>query len=163
MFILYDSPPNGSTAPWGPRPPHFSRLHDHTLFIHTTLGRTPLDEGPGHRRDLYQTTHTTLTRDRHPGPRWDSNPQSHTGSTLLSAITTTDCYHTHTFQNLRYRLLAFFLSYSDFWPVKMGPTCCPEMLVNNYHMTPRNILEERRSHTCKLFCCVELVHQELFV
>jgi hypothetical protein len=22
---------NGSTAPWGPRPPHFSRLHDHTL------------------------------------------------------------------------------------------------------------------------------------
>jgi hypothetical protein len=20
----------------------------------------------------------------------------------------------------------------------MGPTCCPEMLVNNYHMTPRN-------------------------
>jgi hypothetical protein len=22
---------NGSVAPWGPRPPHFSRLHDHTL------------------------------------------------------------------------------------------------------------------------------------
>jgi hypothetical protein len=22
---------NGSTAPWGPRPPQFSRLHDHTL------------------------------------------------------------------------------------------------------------------------------------
>jgi hypothetical protein len=22
---------SGSTAPWGPRPPHFSRLHDHTL------------------------------------------------------------------------------------------------------------------------------------
>jgi hypothetical protein len=21
---------NGSTAPWGPRPPHFSRFHDHT-------------------------------------------------------------------------------------------------------------------------------------
>jgi hypothetical protein len=42
--------PNGSTAPWGPRPPHFSRLHDHTLR-HTTLGRTPLDEGPARRRD----------------------------------------------------------------------------------------------------------------
>jgi hypothetical protein len=27
----------------GPRPPHFSRLHDHT-FRHTTLNRTPLDE-----------------------------------------------------------------------------------------------------------------------
>jgi hypothetical protein len=24
--------PNGSTAPWGPRPPHFSTLHDHTLL-----------------------------------------------------------------------------------------------------------------------------------
>jgi hypothetical protein len=35
---------NGSSAPWRPRPPHFSRLHDHTLFGHTTLGRTPLDE-----------------------------------------------------------------------------------------------------------------------
>jgi hypothetical protein len=22
---------NGSTSPWGPRPPHFSRLHDHTF------------------------------------------------------------------------------------------------------------------------------------
>jgi hypothetical protein len=22
---------NGSTAPWGPKPPHFSMLHDHTL------------------------------------------------------------------------------------------------------------------------------------
>ena len=22
---------NGSTAPWGPRPPHVSRLHDHTF------------------------------------------------------------------------------------------------------------------------------------
>jgi hypothetical protein len=48
---------NGSTAPWGPRPPHFSRLHDHILFKHTTLGRTPLDEGPVRRRDLYLTTH----------------------------------------------------------------------------------------------------------
>jgi hypothetical protein len=27
-------------------------------------------------RDVYVTTHTTFTRDRHPCPRWDSNPQS---------------------------------------------------------------------------------------
>jgi hypothetical protein len=53
---------NGSTAPWGPRPPHFSRLHDHTRFRHTTLGRTPLDEGPALRRDLYPTTHNTHKR-----------------------------------------------------------------------------------------------------
>jgi hypothetical protein len=50
-----------------------------------------------------------------------------------------------TFQNLRYRLLAFFLSYSGSWPVKMGQIRCPETSVNNYHTTPRNIPEERRS------------------
>jgi hypothetical protein len=52
---------DGSTATWGPRPPHFSRLHDHT-FRHTTLGRTPLDEGPARRRDLYLTKHNTQKR-----------------------------------------------------------------------------------------------------
>jgi hypothetical protein len=61
------------------------------------------------------------------------------------------CHHAcrllpcRTFQNLRYRLLAFFLSYSDSWPVK-GPIRCPETPVNNYHTTPRNIPEERRSN-----------------
>jgi hypothetical protein len=52
---------NGSTTLWGPRPPHCSRLHDHTLR-HTTLGRTPLDEGSARRRDLYLTTHNTQKR-----------------------------------------------------------------------------------------------------
>jgi hypothetical protein len=33
-----------------------------TLFRHTTFGRTPLDEGPARRRDLYLTTHNTHTR-----------------------------------------------------------------------------------------------------
>jgi hypothetical protein len=28
----------------------------------------------------------------------------------------------------------------------MGPIRCPETSVNNYHTTPRNIPEERRSH-----------------
>jgi hypothetical protein len=53
---------NGSTAPWGPRPLYFSRLHDHTLFRHTTLGSTPLDEEPARRSDLYLTTHNTHKR-----------------------------------------------------------------------------------------------------
>jgi hypothetical protein len=42
-------------------PPHFSRLHDHTLFRHTTLGRTPLDEGPARRRDYLTTLNTQKT------------------------------------------------------------------------------------------------------
>jgi hypothetical protein len=64
--------PNGSTAPWGPRPPHYRGF---TITLrHTTLGRTPLDEWSARRRDLYLTTHNTT--DRHPCPRRDSNPQS---------------------------------------------------------------------------------------
>jgi hypothetical protein len=39
-----------------------SRFHDHTHFRHTTLGRTPLDEGTARRRDLYLTTHNTHKR-----------------------------------------------------------------------------------------------------
>jgi hypothetical protein len=42
---------------------------------HTTVGRTPLDEGSARRRDLYLTTQT-LTQDKHPCPRWDSNTLS---------------------------------------------------------------------------------------
>ena len=38
---------------------------------------TPLDEGSASRRDLYPTT---LTKDRHPCPRRDSNPQSQQAS-----------------------------------------------------------------------------------
>jgi hypothetical protein len=39
-----------------------SRFYDHTLFRHTTLGRTPLDEWPARRRDLYLATHNTHKR-----------------------------------------------------------------------------------------------------
>jgi hypothetical protein len=52
---------NGSTAPWKPRPPHFSSLHDHT----------PHSVGLLWTRDqlVAETStwqHTTLTTDRHP-------------------------------------------------------------------------------------------------
>jgi hypothetical protein len=33
-----------------------------TLFRHTTFGRTPLDEGPARRRDLYLTIYNTHKR-----------------------------------------------------------------------------------------------------
>jgi hypothetical protein len=38
-----------------------SRFHNHPLR-HITLGRTPLDEWPARRRDLYLTTHNTHKR-----------------------------------------------------------------------------------------------------
>jgi hypothetical protein len=53
----------------------FTGFLDHTQR-HTTVGRTPLDERSARRRGLYLTTHTTLTKDRHPFPLWNSNPQS---------------------------------------------------------------------------------------
>jgi hypothetical protein len=40
---------------------------------------------------------------------------------------------------------SYFLS-SDSWPLKMGPICCPEKSLKNYHTTPCNIPEECRSH-----------------
>ena len=52
---------NGSTAPWGVGHPIF-RGFTITLFRHTTLGKTPLDEGPARRRDLNLTTHNTHNR-----------------------------------------------------------------------------------------------------
>jgi hypothetical protein len=39
-----------------------SRFHGLTHLRHTTVGRTPLDEGPARRRDLYLTTHNTHKR-----------------------------------------------------------------------------------------------------
>jgi hypothetical protein len=40
----------------------------------TIVGRTPLGELSARRRDLFLTTHNT--HDKHPCPRWDSNPRS---------------------------------------------------------------------------------------
>jgi hypothetical protein len=54
------------------RPPECSGFY--ITHRHTTLGRAPLDED----RPVAETStwhHTTLTTDRHPCPRWDSNLQ----------------------------------------------------------------------------------------
>ena len=53
----------------------FLMFLDHTQR-RTTVGRTPLGEWSARRRDLYLTPtwqHTTLTTDKYPCPRWDSN------------------------------------------------------------------------------------------
>ena len=57
----------------------FSRFLDNTKR-HTTVGRTPLDEGLAHRRDLYQTKHNTHKRqDIHaPGGILTRNPSKRT-------------------------------------------------------------------------------------
>jgi len=56
----------------------FVRLLDHTQR-RTTLGTTPLDsDQPVAETSTWQ--HTTLTREKYPCPRWDSNPQSQQAS-----------------------------------------------------------------------------------
>jgi hypothetical protein len=45
-----------------------SRFHGHTHLRHTKVGRTPLDEGPARRRDLYLTTHNTHKRQTSTSP-----------------------------------------------------------------------------------------------
>jgi hypothetical protein len=89
---------NGSTAPCGPRPPHVSRLHDHT-FRHTTLGRTPLDEGPARRRDIYLTTHNTYKRQTSMPPVGfeptipaSKRPQTHALDSAATGIGYVYCY-----------------------------------------------------------------------
>jgi hypothetical protein len=62
------------------------RLAPHSRGFYNTQrraagGRTPLDEWSARRRDLYLTTQNT--NDRHPCPRWDSNPRSEAGARPL--------------------------------------------------------------------------------
>ena len=64
----------GATAPWGPRPPQCSRLHDHTWDTPHSVGLLWTSDQPEAETSTWQ--HTTLTRDRQSCPRRDSNPQS---------------------------------------------------------------------------------------
>ena len=75
LFVCFwrDSPQWAMASP-------FMRFLDHTQR-RTTVGRTALDEWSARRRDLYLTTHTT--HNRHPCPRWNSNPQSQQASGCL--------------------------------------------------------------------------------
>jgi hypothetical protein len=57
---------NGSTAPWGPRSPHLSWLHDHTLDTPQSVGLLWTRDQPVAETSTWQ--HTALTTDRHPCP-----------------------------------------------------------------------------------------------
>jgi hypothetical protein len=55
---------------------------DHTQ-VHTTVGRTPLDEGSAHRRDLYLTTQTLYYTNTHvPGGIRTHDPSKRSASDL---------------------------------------------------------------------------------
>jgi hypothetical protein len=88
---------HGATAPSGPRPPH------HWGFVitlgHTTLGRTPLDEGSARRRDLCLTRHNTHKRQISiPSPGFEptipasKRPQTHALDRVATGIGITKIY-----------------------------------------------------------------------
>jgi hypothetical protein len=69
-------------SPSGPRPTHWRGFM--IILIHTTLGRTPLDEWPARRRDLYLTTHNAHSRQTsmppvgfEPTTQANERPQTH--------------------------------------------------------------------------------------
>jgi len=64
-----------------PDSPQWARASAFTRFIDNTkqritVGRTPLDEWSARRRDLYLTTHTTLTTDRQTASIGPGSPHS---------------------------------------------------------------------------------------
>ena len=87
--------PHGTTAPSRPGPPHYRGFT--ITFRHTTLGRTPLDEWPARRTDLYLTTHNTHNRQTSMPPAGfestipvSERPQTHA---LGGAATGIGCRH----------------------------------------------------------------------
>jgi hypothetical protein len=70
-FVSFRSPYVFYLLTVGVKVVYFSLDHTQT---HTTVGRTHLYEGSARRGDLYLTTQT-LTGDKHPCPRGDSNPR----------------------------------------------------------------------------------------
>jgi hypothetical protein len=79
-FIIALFFPYGSTPPRGLRPPHFSRLRDHTWDSPHSVGLLWTSVQPVAETSTWQQT--TFTRERHPCPRRDSNPQSQQASGL---------------------------------------------------------------------------------
>jgi hypothetical protein len=82
---------NGLTTPSRPRPPHYRGF---TITLrHTTLGRTPLDEGSAGRRHLYLTTQENHKRQTSMAPAGfeptipaSQRPQSHAFNRAAAGI-----------------------------------------------------------------------------
>ena len=61
QVLHFPTPSKDATAPRGPGIPHY-RGYSTTIFRHTTLSTSPLDEWSARSRDLYLTKHNTDKR-----------------------------------------------------------------------------------------------------
>jgi hypothetical protein len=74
MYSKFVAPSQWRNSPSWARDPSLPWLHDHTQTHHTLVGLLSMSDRPRAKTPMWQ--HTTLTRDRHPCPGWDSNSQS---------------------------------------------------------------------------------------
>jgi hypothetical protein len=101
-WITYIFPPNSATAPIRPGPPHYRGF---TIILrHTTVSRTPLDEWPARRRDLYLTTHNTQNRQTSMPPAGfestipaSERPQTHASDRAATGIGMNHVYKPNNF------------------------------------------------------------------
>jgi len=149
--------------------PSFLRFLDHTQR-RTTVGRTPLDEWPARRRDLYLMTHNTHNRQTSmlPGgfeptisagerPKTYALDLAATGTGLLLKHKVMNSFftsHSHYCLLIIYFLIMarnlFHTSYQNIsnkkvwaaWSLRTGPIDCFEMSVTNYQSTLLTIQEE---------------------
>jgi hypothetical protein len=128
-------------------------VRDFTITLrHTTVGRTPLDEGTARRRDLYLTTHNTHKRQTSmPSARFEptipvsERPQTYAldrAATGIGILIVTNQYSHISLFSLFLNLRIFLL---DCLTAEYG-TARLSRNVGNYHSTLRNIPEERRSN-----------------
>jgi hypothetical protein len=123
LTLLYGFFYHGTTAPSGPRPPHYQGFM--ITLRHTTLGRTCLDEWPARLRDLYLTTHNAQETKIHASDGiWTHNPskraaadphlwpRGHWDRCLTDVV---NCYFSHLFIDVRneplYRCLSSLITF----------------------------------------------------
>jgi hypothetical protein len=74
LKIFNPPPPQWRNSPSWARAPSLPWLHSHTQMHHTVVGQLSTSDRPDAKTPMWQ--HTTITRDIHPCPRWDSDSQS---------------------------------------------------------------------------------------
>jgi hypothetical protein len=135
---------HGTTAPSVPVPPQY-RGFTITHIRHTTLGRTPLDEWPARRRDLYLTTHNTHNRQTSmPPARFEpaipvsKRPQTHALDRTATRI--------------RPRLYIIVSNYSAVVGV-CAVTCLTARNMDNFKFFDKNFYHRHRENWVSLKAC----------
>ena len=141
-FLLH-----GTTAPSGPRPPHYRGF---TITLrHTTLGRIPLDEWPDRCRNLYLTTHSIHKRHVFVSPAGfePATPSSECLQTkaLDRAAAGISWHWVHTSSKFQY-------AWTRLWKLVMRLTVCPRMFAAHSNVSVVHVLNFKSEHFSRVSC-----------